>query len=152
MEPGEIDFGPYGLGSARTLQDYENYAGINSKLKLVQAYTQKNELPPNPEVYQSDEEWQQRALKDFQATIVLDHDRIPNMEDYDFWYVAVHDTAGAELSRNDLNAEQVKQLLAQEARSLTFTYRAMSPAHAWTVWPHSRAHGSMEKIEGQITD
>jgi hypothetical protein len=61
-------------------------------------------------------------LKEFQAEIVLDPNRIVPMKDYDFWYVGVHDKAGGELFRKDLNAEQVKQLLAQAARSLTFTY------------------------------
>lgn len=55
------DLEPYGLGTIRTIQDYEKYAGINFKLRGVQKYTLENKYPPNP-TYQSLEEYEKSFI------------------------------------------------------------------------------------------
>lgn len=40
--------GEFGLGQARTLADYEAYAGISFRHRRVQAYTRLHREPPNP--------------------------------------------------------------------------------------------------------
>jgi hypothetical protein len=40
--------GPFGCGTARTVADYEAYAGISFRHRRVQAYTRQGQEPPNP--------------------------------------------------------------------------------------------------------
>jgi hypothetical protein len=150
LEPSETDFGEFGLGNVRSLDDYERYAGISFKLRLVQDFTLEDRQPPNPEVY-DEEEWPARLLKDFETRICLDKSLLPAADDMDFWYVGVHDSAGHELFRQDLVPEQIYALLCQEQPSFTFRYRAASRAHTWTVWPHSQSRAWLESITGQAT-
>lgn len=43
-----IDLGEYGLGSVRTLHDYEEYGGFDFKKCIIHDYTLKVNEPPNP--------------------------------------------------------------------------------------------------------
>lgn len=45
---GDAPVGGFGLGTERTLEDYEQYAGISFKARRVQEYTLRNLEPPNP--------------------------------------------------------------------------------------------------------
>jgi hypothetical protein len=83
------------------------------------------------------------------TTIVLSRDSLPALPDMDFWYVGVHDAGGAELFRKDLVPDQIYSLLRQERPSFEFQYRAAGSADSWTVWPHSREKGWLNKISGR---
>lgn len=48
QEDNGIEFGEYGLGTVRTLRDYEIYGGFDFKRCLIQEYTLKVKEPPNP--------------------------------------------------------------------------------------------------------
>ena len=96
-----MNLGEFGLGKSRSLADYEHYAGINFKLRMVQDYTREDHAPPNPEVY-SDKDWEIRRTRDFTATILVRRDQLPSLSDVDFWYVGLHDKAGIELLRQDM--------------------------------------------------
>jgi len=141
MEPGDVDFGPYGFGTERTLQDYERYAGLSFRLRLAQHYTLKNGIPPNPEVYTSDEEWLAQCVRDHWTRIRIPTGLIDPREDCDFWVVAVQDHAGGEMYRKDIDAAHASFLLAQDAgQGLDFAFRYLSTvtASSWTVWPHAK--------------
>lgn len=150
MEEGTIDIGPYGFGPARSLADYERYAGISFHLRLVQPYTYANQPPPNPDIYASDEEWIDRSMKEFWTRIRLPPEAIDPDADYDFWYVGVHDAAEIELSRQDIEPDQIALVLAQKRPDFIHRYRSYEKARAWTVWPHSRTRGWLEKITRNI--
>jgi hypothetical protein len=51
------DLTGYDLGTARSLRDYEKYAGIHFKRRAVQKYTLDNDFPPNP-LIKDDELWE----------------------------------------------------------------------------------------------
>ncbi|MCB1473765.1 MAG: hypothetical protein H6884_03555 [Rhodobiaceae bacterium] len=150
MEDGDVDFGAYGFGTARTLRDYEDYAGINFRLRLVQPYTYENRPPPNPEIYSGDAEWHARATKEFWTRIRLP-DGLPAPDaDVDFWYVGVHDEDGNEMHRADIPADEVARILAQPRAEFIHQYRAYRKAKTWTVWPHSPQRGWLEKVTGPL--
>ena len=46
----------FGLGTVRTIEDFEAYAGLSFRFRKVQDYTSRSEEPPNPEV---DSDWAQ---------------------------------------------------------------------------------------------
>jgi hypothetical protein len=150
MEAGEIDFGPYGFGRVRTLVDYERYAGLNFRLRVVQPYTLRNDPPPNPDMYATDEEWIAGGVKDFWVRISMPPDAVDGEADYDFWYVGVHDRAEGEVDRQDLGPEQIALVLAQPEPHFVHRYRGAQKACSWTVWPHSRSRGWLQKITGPI--
>jgi hypothetical protein len=52
QEDHGMDLGKYGLGTVRTLHDYEVYGGFNFKKCLIQDYTLKVKEPPNPTNYE----------------------------------------------------------------------------------------------------
>jgi hypothetical protein len=146
MEPGEIDFGPYGFGTARTVADYERYAGLNFRLRLVQLYTLRDHPPPNPEIYTSDAEWTANCVKDFWLRIRLPPAAIDGAADHDCWCVCMLDRGGGEVDRQDFGPEQIALVLGQPEPTFIHRYRAGQQAHSWSVWPHSRSRGWLERI------
>jgi hypothetical protein len=142
-----LDLGEFGLGTSRSLSDYEQYAGINFKLRQVQEYTRQNHPPPNPEVFSSDD-WAARLQKDFVATIVVRRNVLPALKDVDFWYVGLHDKAGTELLRQDMLPESIEQALQKDPVRFELNYRSAAKAASWTIWPHSASRGWLRKITG----
>jgi hypothetical protein len=61
-EDTAIDLTGYDLGTARTLRDYEKYAGIHFKRRAVQKYTLDNGYPPNPFI-KNDELWEHSFME-----------------------------------------------------------------------------------------
>jgi hypothetical protein len=151
MEAGEVDFGPYGFGRARTLAEYERYAGLNFRLRLVQPYTLRNAPPPNPEIYATDEEWIACCVKDHWVRICLPPDAVDGEADYDFWYVGVHDRGDGEVDRQDLGAEQIALVLAQPQPHFVHRYRR-TKACSWTVWPPSRSRGWLRESPARFPE
>jgi hypothetical protein len=142
-----VDLGEFGLGTSRRLSDYERYAGINFKLRLVQDYTHDDHPPPNPEVFSPDD-WAARLQKDCVATILLRRDNPPPLRDVDFWYVGLHDKAGTELLRHDMLPDYIEQVLHKDPVRFDLTYRSASKAASWTIWPHHTTKGWLRKITG----
>jgi hypothetical protein len=143
-----IDLGEFGLGTARTLADYENYAGINFKLRLVQDYTRNDHTPPNPEVYSPDD-WEKHCKHNYVAQIVVSRDKLPPLAKVDFWYVGLHDKANTELIRQDLLPDAVQKALRTDPVRLELAYRAGEPASTWTIWPHNGKKGWLRKLTGK---
>ena len=144
-----IKLGEFGLGTERTLSDYEHYAGVNFKLRLVQDYTRDDQPPPNLEIYGADD-WERRCKKDHVAKIFVHRDKLPPLDKVDFWYVGLHDKAGTELMRQDLLPNSIKKALRTNPVRLELPYRAAEPAYTWTIWPHSATKGWLRKITAKM--
>ncbi len=147
QRPSALDLGEFTLGKSRSLSDYEHYAGINFKLRLVQDYTRDDYPPPNPEVFSPDD-WTARLQKDFVATILVRRDKLPPLNDVDFWYVGLHDKAGTELVRQDMLPNSIEQVLHKDRVRFDLNYSSASKAASWTIWPHSASRGWLRKITG----
>ena len=144
-----IDLGEFGLGTSRALADYEHYAGISFKLRLVQDYTRDDQPPPNPEMYRVDD-WEKHCKKDYVAKFAVRRDKLPRLKDVDFWYVGLHDKSGTELIRQDLNPEAIQQALRTNPVRLELAYRGAEPAISWTIWPHNEKKGWLRKVRGLL--
>jgi hypothetical protein len=146
-EKRDIDFGPYGFGTVRTLQDYERYAGISFKLRGVQQYTLDRKYPPNPPVI----DWEASICRIFKHCIDLRYDQVPE-KDYDFWCVAFKDKDGKDLFRRDADGEEIKRMF-NDPDKYCKVWREFNtdvkPA-SWVVWPHSISKGWAEPITGNI--
>jgi len=145
MEPNmdNIDFGIYGFGKKRSLQDYENYTGINFKLKLAQQFTEENwDVPPNPEIYKTEAEWTAKCTKQYYVSVSV-NPVYWNTVDYDFWYVGVHDVNGTEIYRKDFNGEELESIKGR--MEFDYRFRTNNVPDSITVWPHSISKGWLEK-------
>jgi hypothetical protein len=144
--------GSYGLGTARTVADYEAYAGISFGNRRIQDYTRLNGIPPNPPASPN---WPEQ-VRDRHVKIKLNRSQLPiaAVKDPDFWYVAAHDRHGRELYRRDATPGEIADLLANDLSNFTLVRQFSSEVApiSWTVWPHSASDGWFERISGPISD
>ena len=105
----DIDFGPFGFGKKRTLDDYERYAGISFKRRAVQKYTLDHKEPPNPS-YNNDEEYQSSFLNIFKHCIDIGYSQVPET-DYDFWCVAFKDENDNDIYRKDADEAEISRMM-----------------------------------------
>lgn len=137
------EFGEFGFGTERTLEEYEEYAGIQFKTRGVQQYTLENKEPPNPKG--------EEFLRIFKHCIDLPYDVVP-YDDYDFWAVAFEDENGKEIYRSDASEEEIFNMKHDPDGycKLWRTFHATSQPKKWIVWPHSKIHGWGERLSGKL--
>jgi Glycosyltransferase (GlcNAc) len=141
----------YGLGSERSLEEYEAYAGISLKLRKVQEYTVRWEEPPNPEVAP---DWTGEIFT-WMVRIILDKAKLPTraLEDPSFWYVGVRDEGGTEIYRQDIPQSQLAELpTAEPTVVLVCEFESGTIPTSWIVWPVSDSLGWLAKLEGKLED
>ncbi len=98
-EDNNIDLGIYGLGEVRPHHDYELYAGINFKERMLHPSTIKGINPP----INDETEWylKQKEVYDLEL-------EIPYTENFKFIYIGVEDENGDVIYRHDLTTYQEK--------------------------------------------
>lgn len=134
MEKGNIDFGIYGLGTTRSLQEYESYAGIRFLDRTVQEYTLSNSYPPK----KNESKW----ISEFKHILNVPK-TIFTESDYEFWCVAFHDKDGNQLYREDVYKEEIQQLLNTTSPEVCITrkFNTTILPYDWVVWPYSETNG-----------
>lgn len=149
-EVQDIDFGEYGFGNVRTLEDYEAFSGISFKRRAVQQFTLENQEPPNP-TYLTQELYEQSFVKIFKHCIDIGYSSVP-LDDYDFWCVAFEDADGNTIFRQDADTHEILRM-KNDPDGYCKVWRsfetALKPAR-WVVWPHSLTQGWCERLTGTI--
>jgi glycosyltransferase involved in cell wall biosynthesis len=142
------EFGIYGFGSHRTLEDYEKYAGISFSKRAVQQYTLDFKSPPNPTITDP-EEYDKSFSNYFKHCIDIGFDQVPH-DDYDVWAVAFEDEDGVELVRLDANENEIKSMKNDPDGycKVWRSFNTVKRPHKWIVWPHSKEHGWINRMEG----
>ncbi len=141
----------FGLGNARTIGEFEEYAGLSFRLRKAQDYTLRAEEPPNPGL---EPDWAQHIYS-WLVRIKLDSKAFPldSWRDFSFWYIGVHDENHNEIYRRDLSPRELEPLALQQPEiELVCELQSGSIPSAWIVWPVSRSRGWLGKIEGQLRD
>jgi hypothetical protein len=141
----------FGLGSARTLEEFEEYAGLSFRLRKAQDYTIRSEEPPNPK---ADANWAEEIYS-WLVRIRFNTSELPadGPRDFSFWYIGVHDENGHEIYRRDLSSEELESLSLQQPEiELVCELQSGSIPATWTVWPVSRSRGWLRKMEGKLQD
>jgi hypothetical protein len=146
----EIDFGIYGLGKVRTLEQYERYAGISFKKRGVQQYTLNNNLAPNP-IISDPIEYENSFSLVFKHCIDVGYHQVP-YDDYTFWAVIFEDENGNELYRKDADVNEIKMMKNDPDGycKVWRTFETVDRPRKWIVWPHSEKNGWCDRIEGNI--
>jgi glycosyltransferase involved in cell wall biosynthesis len=149
-EKRDIDFGRYGFGSVRTLDDYERYAGINFKKRAVQQYTIDHKYPPNPQITDP-VEYQNSFLSIFKHCIDIGYNQVP-LDDYDFWAVAFENEQGETVFRKDADENEIRQMKSDPDGycKVWRQYNTDKKPYKWVVWPHSKSKDWQERIEGLL--
>lgn len=138
---GGEDFGQFGFGTVRTLEQYEEYAGVKFNIRGVQEYTLQHKEPPNPPGGE--------YKRIFKHCIDISHSSVP-LNDYDFWAVAFEDESGKEIYREDASETEVYKMKHDPDNycKLWRTFNASAKPHRWIVWPHSKSKGWCERLTG----
>jgi hypothetical protein len=145
----DIDFGIWGFGKVRTLDDYERYAGLSFKRRAVQKYTLDNNLAPNPVL--SEEEYQNSFTTVFKHCIDIGYSSVPE-KDYEFWVVAFEDADGNTIHRKDADQSEINRMMSDPdgyAKVWREFQTDVKPTK-WVVWPYSASKGWCEKISGGL--
>ena len=141
----------FGLGTARTLADYEQYAGLSFASRKMQDYTRRSEEPPNPP---AKADWQDHIYP-WIVRILIDPARMSPaaFRDQNFWYVTLQDEQQNEIYRHDFPAAELEPFTGSESRiALVCELESGIIPATWTVWPVSRTLGWLSKLHGKLEE
>jgi len=146
-----MDFSKYGFGTERTLRDYEIYSGLKFSNRAVQQYTIDKKYPPNPTIYETEEDWLSSFASIFKHCIDLGLSQVPD-NDYDFWAVIFEGSKGNELYRKDADKSEINRLKSDSSGycKIWRDFQTSEKPSKWIVWPHSESKGWCDKIEGKL--
>tara|TARA_R110000824_G_scaffold65538_1_gene170590 strand:+ start:1493 stop:2731 length:1239 start_codon:yes stop_codon:yes gene_type:complete len=141
--------GPYGLGSCRSLSDYENFCGIKFSSRQI-SQDAKDGVPP----CRSSNLSAQNLLSEFKYCLDVPLSVLPE-NDYDFFAIAFHDKDDKEICRLDAAKAEVRSILTSadsSASHLTIwrQFEYSSVPDSWVFWPRSAASGYGDRIQHKI--
>lgn len=142
--------GAFGLGSVRTREDYERYAGISFKLRKLQDYTRYAYEPPNPA---GPADWPDRIYM-WLVRVEVNVAALPPwaLDDDSVWVVAIHDENRREIRRHDF---QRKELIVSGAESqivlICEIQSGIIPAF-WSVRPLNRFGQGGTRLDGVFAE
>lgn len=141
----------FGLGTARTLSDYEAYAGLSFRHRVAQRYTLRGGEPPNPDC---GADWTS-GIYPWIAKIRFKSDEVPEgaLSDPMSWNLSVLDEEGFEICQKNVNAEELAPL-AGAAGELVIICEFSSetiPA-SWTLWPLMRSGQWLPRFGGRFSE
>ena len=143
------EFGEYGFGNVRTLEEYEKYAGLKFSIRGVQQYTLDKKYPPNPYLYNNDDEWLASFSSIFRHCIDVGFDLLQE-KDYEFLVVAFHNENDETIYRQDADKTEIKRLFNDPDGYCKIWREFQTPIkpHKWVVWPYSTSKGWCDRIVG----
>jgi len=112
IEDNGIDIEPiYDLGDVRTLDEWIEFSGVNTKTLKISKYTLEGKEPPNPT-----EEEDEVIVKDITVTVTWDVDFFKNQYDgvYKTITFGILDDKNVEIYRNDFTKENNPEVLSFE--------------------------------------
>lgn len=143
---------PYTLGTERTLDDYERYAGIRYGNRSVQKFTAEYNIPPNP-IIEDREEYENSFITVFRHCIDIHNSQLTH-DDYDFWVIAFESNDGEEIVRLDADQEEVNNYMRsfKNGNEWIKVWREYNgrKLDKYVVWPHSKSEGWVDRIEVPI--
>lgn len=144
-----VDFGKYGFGPVRPLEDFERFAGIRFKDMTVQKWTVEHRDPPNP--YLIGKAYEDSFLKFYKHYIDIQYVDVPE-KDYLYWVVAFHSKDGDTLYRKDADRAEIDGYFKdvdKYCKILREFYYDKPPAY-WVVWPFSEKKGWCNRLTGDL--
>ena len=142
-----VMFGEYGLGSERTLEEFERFAGLEFKTRKVHVETSQFLEPPV-------KDYEKGLMSQFKYCIDLHENDVPE-KDCDFFAVAFTNESGEEVARIDADEHEVVSLLNEASNGDGFlriwrTFETPTVPKSWIVWPRSKSKGFLNRIERDL--
>jgi len=139
--------GPYGLGTERSLADFEKYVGLKFKTRQIHEQTIKNELPPVKGDFESGLASKQKVCIDIYKGVLVD-------TDYDNVAVALLNQEGEDIYRQDMTGQELLALINSDPNDqfahIWREFESVNPPYKWRVWPHTVSKGWLDPIENTI--
>jgi hypothetical protein len=145
------DLGVYGLGTERTIKDYEKYSGVLFSKRAVQKYTIDKNYPPNPYDYETEEDWVNSFSSIFKHCIDVAYNLVPE-DDYEFWVVAFHNEKDETLHRQDADEQEIRNM-KNDPDGYCKVWREFNTTERpkyWVVWPYSKSKGWCDRLTGNL--
>jgi len=143
--------GNFGLGSTRTLEEYEEYAGLSFRERKAQQYTLRGEEPPNPKAPVN---WTD-AVRPWIVKIACSRTQLPQgaLDNPMLWFVGIQDSRGFDIYQHNLTPEEMKPLNndGDDLAVVCEFFSEKTPA-SWILWPLSNSQEWLQKIQGQFQD
>ena len=146
-----LDFSKYGFGTERTLKDYEIYSGLRFSNRSVQQYALDKNYPPNPHIFETEEEWESSFARIFKHCIDIGFAQVPE-KDYEYWVVAFHDEKDETIFRKDADIHEVNRMMT-DPDGYCKVWRDFQTTHKpkyWVVWPFSTSKGWCDRLTGNL--
>jgi hypothetical protein len=148
-EDPNIDLTGYDLGTARSLRDYEKYAGFHFKTKSVQQYTLDNKYPPNP-LIKDDELWLNSFAQSFYHLVTVTPQQLHG-KDYEHILVAFDDENGININSKYIKGEQLRAFI-EDGKNIHYEefFLTSKTPKRMVAWGYSEARGWSERVEHKI--
>jgi hypothetical protein len=140
----------FGLGHVRTLEEYEEYAGLSFRHRKAQQYTVRAQEPPNPK---APTDWPDK-ISPWIARIMVKPAQLPagSLVDPGLWILSIQDEDGYEIWRRDVTADELAPLAGLEGElALVCEFPSETIPASWTLWPLSRSNGWLRKFGGRLS-
>ena len=141
----------FGLGRARTLSEYEAYAGLSFRHRKAQGYTLRGEEPPNPDALA---DWPNQVYP-WIIRIRFSRHRLPegSLADPVLWNLSIRDAEGYEVYQRNVAAEELAPLAdAAEQLSIICEFSSDTIPANWTLWPVTRSGQWLPKFGGRLSE
>ena len=137
-----FDMGKYGIGPIRTLEDFQNYSGIDYKRCII--HLDALDGTKEPPVDLTDKYKWSYETKDFKKTMSWKYEELDTPEDPRFWAFIFKDQNDQELYRKDITYVENKDLLDGKIREYQFEFKYYTPGQVpstFMIWPYSQSKG-----------
>jgi len=142
-EDNEEDIAGFGLGDARSHQDYELYAGIDFAGRRLHREAVAGQEPPC--TWTDENTWEESFTHHYQMQLKWKVDDLEECDDCQFVYIGIEDPCGNVLYRYDAPAD------SPEARRLTserkVEFQAAGKPAKLVVWPVSRSRSWLKRVD-----
>lgn len=145
------EFGDFGLGTERTLNQYIRYSGIDVTNKKIHKENLARQRAP---MKYKKGEYKTGFCKKIRYCIDLYKGSVPE-KDYDCWVTAFTDKNGEEIYRKDYPTNEIETLKRSAENDDNFykiwaEFEAATEPVEWLVWPHSESKDWCDRIVNQI--
>ncbi len=144
QEDHGIDMGIYGLGTERTLHDYEVYGGFNFKLCKIQDYTLLVKEAPNPTDWE--EQFKKVRVK-MNLTWDVEHFKREDIGDYEFITLGVVDKYDTNLYRLDFKPGTHPDIFSYKQNSWEVEIISDNKPEKLVMYAHGKTKGWSKRFE-----
>jgi glycosyltransferase involved in cell wall biosynthesis len=151
------DFGIYGFGETRTLEEYERYVGLCFKERKVhQCNITHNMLAPCDTSKMTYEEWKSTLKNRFKTKIKIPKSYLDVYDEYLFICIAFLAEDGTEICRKDIDRAELARLIEKNKddafiEALREFDTGVRPKR-FVTWANSKTRGWLKRLESPIVD